>query len=302
MLALVAAAIATGTSGTRALAQGLFARREQVIYEGNPVNQATIRLGNWGSGTCKESTQNTYSGSRSIEITPRGLFAGGRIDFANPVDLTNSFNNPDAYLQFVTRFRGVQSEYDDWAVGLGGPGATDMYAGVPRTARPVRRIRVMLEFEGGPAVERQVDVSAFRLSDDGWMNVSLPLAVFKSELSLPEYELKRLVITGDGMDPFHIGEIRTIRDTTPLQANAGQDKEVARNYLIGFQGVCESGATAVKYSWDFDQSDGIQEQAVGDLVYHRFSKAGNFTVTLTVSDLFGLKQPATSTIKVKVNE
>ena len=302
VLALVVMVLATEAITTCAYAQDVFARREQVIYDGDPMDQANIKLGSWGSGICGESTLNTYAGSRSIRITPKDLYAGGRIDFLKPVDLTRSFNEPDVYLQLVTKFWGVQAEQDWWAVGLGAPGSTDMYGGVSKPGRQVRSVRIVLFLEEGPVVECQADLSGYKLREGSWMNVSFPVAALKGKLDLPAYRLKRLVVTGDGSEPFHIGEIRTVRDTTPIRADAAEAKEVARNYSIAFQGFAESGASAVKYSWDFDKEDGIQGEAVGDLVYHRFTKAGDYVVTLTVSDVFGLKKPGTTTINVRVNE
>ena len=295
-------ALVVGNAGSSAFAQDLFVRAEQVIYRGDPSSRSGIKLGGWGSGMCEESTLHASSGSRSLKVTPKNLYAGGRIDFTNPVDLAKSFNMPDAYLQLEIKFGGTRSQYESWAVGLAPPGATDMYAGTTSKGKPVRRVRIMLCLDGGQKLESQVDLNGFMLSGEGWMTVSLPLAVLKGSLDLSEYKLRRLVIAGDGTVPFHIGEIRTIRDTTPLQADAGEEKEVAKNYNIAFHSTCRSGASAVKYSWDFDEQDGIQEEAVGDLVYHRFRKPGNLVVTLTVSDVFGLKEPSTSIINVKVNE
>ena len=282
-------------------AQGVFARKEQVVFGGDPIDPELMRLGAWGGGWCEESNLNAYGGSRSIKLTSKDLYSGGRIDFLKSMDLTQSFNEPDAYLQIVTKFWGVQAGYDLLTTGLGAAGSTDMYGGVYQP-RQVRRVRIALFFEGGKSVETQVDLAGFKVQDDGWMAVSFPLAALKSKLGLADYRLERMVIAGDGSETFHIGEIATIRDTTPITPDGGESKEVARNYPIAFQGFARAGATALKYSWDFDSSDGIQEEAVGDLVYHRFTRAGGYSVTLTVSDIFGIKKPASATIDVKVNE
>lgn len=283
-------------------AQGLFAEPEQVIYGGNPAAQAGISLMNWGGGVCKESTRNTLAGSRSIEITPKGLYQGGVIEFATAQDLTKWFDDHDAYLQFVTRLYDVQESYDPWAVGVAAPGATDIYGQAKRTGRPVRRVQVMLFFEGGRSTECQVEVNAFKLAEGGWMNVSFPFAALREHLELPAYRLTRIVISGDGTETFHVGEIRIVRDTAPLEANADEDKESARYYSILFRGTAQTGASAVRYTWDFDKRNGIQEEAVGDIVYHRYPNAGDYVATLTVSDVFGLKKPSVSTVNVTINE
>lgn len=283
-------------------AQGLFTQPEFIIYGGTANDTVTIKLGSWGGGIGKSSTVTTYGGTNSIEITSKGLYQGGRIDFAKPVDLTKFFSNPDAYLQLVTKFQGMQTPADELTYGVAAYGTTDIYAPGPRMGKPVRRVQVILFFEGGQSTECQVDISAFKVGEDGWMNISFPFAVLKSKLSLSTYNLLRLVITGDGTETFYVGEIRVIRDDTPLEADAGEPKETGKNYPIIFHGRTRQGASGVKYSWDFDKSDGIQEEAIGDLVSHRYPNPGEYTVTLTVSDIFGLKKPATSTVDVKIND
>jgi len=300
ILALVGMALIGLTAGAGAFAQDLFIEPDLVIYGGNAAGPSNVTLGNWGGGICRESTKNTFGGGKSIEITPKGLYQGGRLDFAVPVDLMKWLGDPDAYLQLVTKFRETQGTYEAWTVGIM-PSTWDT-SGTGATGKPVKRMHVILSFSGGQATECQVDVNAFKLSPDGWMTVSLPLTALKGKLNLPAYKLTRLVITGDGSETFYIGEIRVMRDKTPLQADAGEEKEAGKNYTIVFHGSAKTGDSAVKYSWDFDNQNGIQEEAVGELVYHCYPKAGDFIATLTVYDIFGLKKPATSTVKVRVNE
>ncbi|MDW7731753.1 MAG: right-handed parallel beta-helix repeat-containing protein [Methanolobus sp.] len=55
----------------------------------------------------------------------------------------------------------------------------------------------------------------------------------------------------------------------------------------------------VSYSWDFDASDGIQEEATGEVVSHEFLVPGRFEVTMTVTDIKG--QQDTDSLLVVVN-
>ncbi len=61
------------------------------------------------------------------------------------------------------------------------------------------------------------------------------------------------------------------------------------------------GSSILRFTWDFDDKDGIQVDAEGQSVKHKFRKAGNFVVTMTVSDYYGLKPSYSSTVKVTVN-
>lgn len=300
-ISLAAAILITCVAMDKASAQGIFARRLQTLYDGKPLEQAQIRLGSWGSGSCETSTKNTYTGSESLKITPKDMFAGGRIDFPSPFDFTASAK-ADVYLQFICKFWGTQTT-DALTAALGtAAAATDAYGGAAPTPKQVRTVRVMAFYENGPAVECQAPISAYKIGDDGWMIVSFPMSALKGKTVLPQYRLTRLTITGDGSEPFFIGEISTIADSKPLVAESNDDMEVSKNYSIAFQGSSQSGASAVSYSWDFDKNNGIQTEAVGELIYHRFTQTGDYEVTLTVTDIFGVKEPATKTIKVKVNE
>ena len=300
--ALAAVILVTGISMGRASAQDIFMRKLQVIYEGAPVDQSNMKLGSWGSGLCEESSENALAGSRSLKITPKDLYTGGRIDFATPLDLTESAKNPDAYLQFVCQFFGAQA-MDSLTQSLGtAAAATDMYGGTATPGKQVRKLRAVFFFENGPAVEVQGPLSAYKVGDDGWMVVSFPMAALKGKTELSQYRITRIVLTGDGTEPFFVGEIRIVPDSAPLVADTTDDMEVSKNYPIAFQGFCKSGGSAVKYSWDFDKKNGIQAEAVNDLVYHRFTNIGSYEVTLTITDMFGIKQPASKIIRVKVNE
>jgi PKD repeat protein len=70
---------------------------------------------------------------------------------------------------------------------------------------------------------------------------------------------------------------------------------------VTFTATGDGGSSILKYSWDFDSADGIQTDAEGRSVQRRFRKAGDFVITLTISDYYGLKAPYTATVKVKVN-
>jgi len=60
----------------------------------------------------------------------------------------------------------------------------------------------------------------------------------------------------------------------------------------------------LKYSWDFDKSDGIQEDAIGARVSHVYTRASPenkpYVVTLTVSDISGAKRPVSVETTVEV--
>jgi len=72
----------------------------------------------------------------------------------------------------------------------------------------------------------------------------------------------------------------------PPVANAGPDKLAAPGDTVYFDGSdsYDPDGQPINYSWDFDDSDGIQMDATGATVNHVYMNEGVYTVTLTVSD------------------
>lgn len=295
-LILAACLLIAATAG--AVAQDL------VLYKGDQVDGKILTIGSWGSGKCEDIAKSGYTGSRSLKITARSLFEGGRIDFTQPVDLTQHFAKPNTYMQLIAKMQlDATGEDDPLLDAFYDPNASS------RSSRtPVSRLRLVAKFDSGPAVECQVDVSGFKVGDDGWMPISFPLAKLKGHVKRDTYKLQRLIISGDGSEPFYIGQIHIITDTKPITADAGLPQFVSANDDVLFRAHTDGGAAALRYSWDFDAKDGIQEDALGEVVYHKFRRPTSskndsnleFKVTLTVSDVFGIKQPVTSTVMITV--
>lgn len=69
-------------------------------------------------------------------------------------------------------------------------------------------------------------------------------------------------------------------------ADAGPDQSALVNQTVYFDGSNSSDPDGdpLSYSWDFDRSNGIQQDATGVRVSHAYSQPGTYWVTLTVSD------------------
>jgi hypothetical protein len=91
-----------------------------------------------------------------------------------------------------------------------------------------------------------------------------------------------------------------VSDTTPPIANAGFDQVVKINEIVFFDGSGSNDNVGItSYSWDFDDSDGIQGDANGTFSSHIYESSGTYTVTLTVNDGNG-NGPKIDTLKVVV--
>lgn len=72
----------------------------------------------------------------------------------------------------------------------------------------------------------------------------------------------------------------------PPVVDLGDDLTAAVNEWVFFdtRNTTDANGDAMTYSWDFDASDGIQEESTEKFVQMQFSNARKYTVTLTVCD------------------
>ena len=75
------------------------------------------------------------------------------------------------------------------------------------------------------------------------------------------------------------------KDTVPPVSEAGPDQTVLTGETVHFDGSGSSDANGIaSYSWDFDSSDGLQDDSGLSKPTHVYANFGNYTVTLTVTD------------------
>lgn len=174
------------------------------------------------------------------------------------------------------------------------------YVAPTMTTRVMRQMRVVVVTADGKQHEAVAPFEPPITDQEGWFPIGVALGAFKG-LS-PDAQIREIRLFGDAYGVFYIGEIRIATDATPITGDAGEEQIVAANDLIRLEARASAGITPLRYSWDFDASDGIQEDATGRVVTTRYRKPGEYTVTLTVTDIFGMKKPFVATTKVTVNE
>jgi hypothetical protein len=300
------------------------------LYRGDPTGSTGLQLAGWGSGAAIDTSAEAYSGSNSIKLTTEGYYAGGRLVFTQPVDITQQFADPSTFLEIAIKFLPAQIRTNNGTTpgssGYAGPGGGPPGFGAPGGGPPgfsgagatdssdpaaallitpdTQRLRVMLQFDGGTAVAEDYPLIRFVTSEPGWVRVAIPFAVFKGAPRLASYRLQEMRVFGDAPDTFFIGQITTVTDNDPISVEPLEEQVVAANDRVDFVASAEGGLSGLKYSWDFDKSDGIQEDAVGpraNHVYPRASPEGHpYTVTLTVSDIAGVKRPVSVETTVEV--
>lgn len=182
---------------------------------------------------------------------------------------------------------------------LGGPGRGGQLGGASASPR-LQEIRIIITTTDNKKSEAYIPVTTSSGSNS-WRTVAIPLQAI-SGFDKTNKEVKEIALAGDVTTTFYLGDLRVINDTTPITGDPnGREFNLALGDTIELGANGFGGSSILKYSWDFDDKDGIQEDATGQWIRRQFRKPGTFTVTLTISDQFGLKKPYSTTINVKVN-
>ena len=180
--------------------------------------------------------------------------------------------------------------------GPGGPGAASTTG-----PTPMKNLRLIVTTSDGKKSEVYIPIDTSTSADRGWKSVAIPLQAITG-LDRTNKVVKQIAFSGDGTSTFYVGDLRVVNDSTPIH---GEIENQSFNFAAGdsvvFHGTGTGGSTVLKFSWDFGANNGIQEDAVGQTVTRKFRKPGKYHVTLTISDLYGLKPSYSTSIDVTVN-
>ncbi|MCL5283159.1 MAG: PKD domain-containing protein [Armatimonadetes bacterium] len=283
------------------------------IYSGSGRNGG-VEVASWGSGEVAFDQNNVYTGVRSIKVTTQGMFQGARIELAEPIDLSPYIGSTSDYLDFVFRIARQNRNNRGYGFGPGGfmGGPPNTMTGPPNFGGynqnnqnqyqqnvEIKDLRYVLVTTDGKRVEGEIPIKSQRQDDQGWYNLGVPFAVMKTLASGDK--LKEVQVFADAPGSFYLGEIHIINDTTPIHANSLDDQTEPKDSELTFRGSADDGVTPLVYSWNFGEIKGDKGvDAVGRRVTHIFRKSGDYTVTLTVSDLYGFKKPSVTTCRVRI--
>lgn len=158
--------------------------------------------------------------------------------------------------------------------------------------------------------KRRLVVRDFQLQKDkadaqGWVKVAVPLALCEPKIEEKPTEpesLQRLIIFGDRSDIFYVGEVRlSLMPITPISLQVKVEPvETQPGKQVKFTATASAGLAPLKIVWDFDDSDGLQEDAEGSEVVNIYYKVKEYTATCIVKDLTGGNQPFKRTMGVRI--
>jgi len=269
--------------------------QEVAVFKGDDPTQDGLTLGAWGSGGATKSKEKILDGAWSIKMTTQGLYSGARIEFTQPVTLFTGGIDPTRYMQFAFFFNETQM------VNLA-QGSEYAMTGVEPYKKPkANKMRFVFISDNGVSVEATEPTGALD-PDDNWMRVAVPLAKFKVKEGLTTFRMKQLLIFTDIPSTIYLGSIKLVTDTEPIKVDALDSQTTQIMYQEYFVATATGGVSSLNYAWDFDSANGIQAEATEKMAKYIFTKGGEFTVTLTVSDVDGLKEPVTVSTVYEVTD
>jgi len=319
-----------------------------VLYQGEPSAKSGVKLASWGSGAITEDNKGVFNGgSMSLRIVSHGLYQGASIQLGKTVDLGPYVDNKFAYLSFVlvpptapgpavaggfpgSPGKAAGSGGAPGAPGLGGegggppgaPGSGGGFAGrgqdgglsskalkvTYQTPQAMKNVRIVLVTATGRQLETLLPLDS-AVDDGQWKRLSIPISVIPG-IKADDAKIKEVRVFGDAPGILRLGNIAVIVDQTPITVDTLPNRDLARLASHDFRVAARGGITPLSVSWDWDASDGIQDEGQGRFVSHAFRKESAYdrntnkildnVVTVTVKDLYGSKKPAVTKFSVHV--
>jgi hypothetical protein len=163
----------------------------------------------------------------------------------------------------------------------------------------LKNLRLVLFTDRGMLVADPVPVGVLGTDERDWIRVSAALSRFRGAEGAGT--LRAIGVFADDSDVFYLGRARLVVDKTPVRAALQAGPTISRvDQIINFSLQLRGGPIDPEVSWDFDDSDGVQEQAVGDKVKYAYKAPGDYMATCTVTDRAGVRSPIVNTVGIHV--
>ncbi len=308
-----------------------------LLYDGQAPVQSKLSLSSWGGGAGEDNAEVSLSKGHSLKITTLDPYQGAKISLQNPVDLGN-LTDPARVMIFMLRLTADTRRFRTGSVIpadsrpqvvraqfpqmmpprnipmpgmvpglLNNPGLNTAPQAAPLPPQILSAVHLIFTRTDGSQADVLRPYPDLSQTDAGagaeqWVPISVPLAALHFAAGAAGSPLQSVIVAGNDYAVLYLGQMRITRDAAPISCFAGDSQTVSAGEAVTLRGTAGGGASSLKYSWDFDASDGITEQATGLSVTTRYLQPKDYTATLTVSDIDGLKKPAISTVTIHVQQ
>ena len=169
--------------------------------------------------------------------------------------------------------------------------------------RPMQNLRVVMLTTNGGTLEFLLPVM-YSHGSDAWRQFNIPVSAIPG-IKAEDAQIKEIRLFADEPTTMWLSGIRTITDTVPLAVAALENQSaLPKNSNYRYTAKVTGGASAIRVTWDFDETDGLQEDRTGPSVtyaYHKpTDKNPDYIVTVTATDVYGIKPPAQRKFRIHV--
>jgi hypothetical protein len=172
-------------------------------------------------------------------------------------------------------------------------------AAQPPAPKEIERIRAVIATDKGLIDCGAAKVDKTAVDAEGWLRVVMPVSAFKGIGKAEDAKVQKVAVFGDAPGIFYVGRIWIVQEDTPLLADPGpRQRRVRVGQEVRFEAADQPKGARARYTWDFDDLDGITEDAVGPRATWKFEQEGYYTVTLTVKDMSGSLVPKVAHVYV----
>ncbi len=307
------------------------------LYSGAPIGSNGSKIMAWGGGSIAESGDQSIAGNKSLQVKTTSYFSGGILELGSSADVSTLANNKENLLQvsvFVVRngaapsggggaapaggggrpteMGGAQAGGSGGGSGMAAGSATPLSGGsasaggaapsaTPSAIKQMEKLRIVIRTSDGKISEAVIPLSAANGSTGRWRRLGVPLSTIPG-FAKTNKNISAIAVSGDAPATFYLGEVRVVTDQTAIQGQLSHSEmNVGKTQEVTLWANGEAGFSVLKYSWDFDEKDGIQDESSDQVLLRKFRQAGEFVITCTISDAAGLKKPWVGKIKVTVN-
>jgi hypothetical protein len=172
--------------------------------------------------------------------------------------------------------------------GPGGPGGG--FGGGSLVTPTISKVRVVVVTDKGLIDCGASDIDPDAIEAEGWSRIVIPADRFRGPGKAADAHVLKIAVFGDTNGTFYVGRAWMAQEDVSLVADPGPTRRRVRvGEDVSFEAAEQPEGVKSRYAWDFDDADGVAEDAIGPTASWRFDEEGLYVVTLTVTDPAGAK-------------
>ena len=114
--------------------------------------------------------------------------------------------------------------------------------------KAIANLRIVLVTTDNKRLDTSLALDNARTQRETWKSLAIPVATING-LSESSGLVKEILFFGDNPGIIYLGQVRVLRDETPVHVDELAEQTVAKNDTVTFTASAEAGPTPLKYEW-----------------------------------------------------